>query len=171
MDEAMRKALIEEFEVKSERLSRMMQQMPEMEAAYRQYEAAERACAVKETEIALREEAEEVQRMGVHCKKAQEQVNAATKTGDPAYMAQCKENREAEHLAMELAEKRLEEAKAAYQAALAQYGFEDEAAYRAAFLAKPAFMKLEKKVQPFRMEYAELYARCEEIEKQLSADE
>lgn len=167
MDEAMRKALEQEFDEKGARLAEMMQ-MPEMEEACQQYEAAVRALAVKEIENAAKEEEEEVERMGVHCKKAQEQLNAATASGDPTYIAQCKENRAAEQLAMDLANKRLAEAKERYASALAQYGFNDEAAYRAAFLAKPAFMKLEKKTQPFRKEYAELYARCDEIEKLLS---
>ena len=171
MDETMRKALEQEFDEKSARLSEMMEQMPAMQQAYQQYEAALRAFAVKELENAMKEEEDEVKRMNGHCQRAQEQVNAATKTGDPTYIAQCKEARAAEQLAMELAQRRLAEAKARYAEALSQHGFEDEAAYRAAFMAKPAFMKLEKNLQPFREEYAALLARCEEIEALLSKEE
>ena len=171
MDEMMRKALEEEFDAKSTRLSEMMQQMPEMEAAYKQYEAAVRAYTVKDAEIALKDEEEEVMRMDVHCQKAQGSLNAALQTGDPTRIAQCKQMREDEHLALDLAQRRLQEAKSHYEAVLAQQGFADEEAYRAAFLAKPAFLKLEKKVQPFRKEYAELLVRCEEIEKLLSEEE
>jgi len=171
MDDMTRKALEAEFDEKSARLSEMMEKMPEMQAAYQKYEAAVRARTVKELEIAAKDETAEMERMQARCQQAQNDLNAATQAGDPARIAACKEKRADEHLAFDLAERRMQDACRRYQTEIVQQGFASEQAYAQAFLAKPAFMKLEKTIQPFRQEYAGLLARCEEIEKLLSEGE
>lgn len=171
MDETMRIALEAEFDEKSAKLSDMMEKMPEMQAAYAQYEAAARALAVKEAENAAREEDAEVERMQGHCEKALSNLNAAKESGDDARVAPCQAAYEAELLAFDLAKKRQQEAYSRYEAALTQQGFESKDAYQQAFLPKPKFMKLEETIQPFRKEYAQLLARCEEIETLLSENE
>lgn len=171
MTEMERNALEREFEDKSGRLTEMMIQMGEMEKLYKKYEAAARANAVMTAYEAMTAESDEVERMSKHASRAEAQSKNAKSSGAKELADAAKEAAAAQNLALDLARKKQAEAKAAYEAALAENGFESEAAFKAAFLTKPAFMKLEETVNPFRMEYATLLARCEEIEVLLSDEE
>lgn len=167
MTDMERNALEREFEEKSGRLSEMMEKMPEMQAAYQQLEAALRARAVKDAEIAAKDETAEMERMLARCQKAKAELDSAKQAGDEARMAAASQRCEDEHLAFDLAEHRMQDACRRYQAEIVRQGFGSETAYAAAFLTKPAQLKLEEKVNPFREEYAKLLARCEEIERLL----
>ena len=171
MNEMERIALEREFEEKSGRLTEMMLQMGDMQIAYRKWEAASRANAVMEAYDALTAENDEVARMSKHVDRAaQESKNAAASGAkELAYAAKAAVN--AQQMALDLAKEKQAKAKAAYEAALAENGFESEEAFKAAFLTKPAFMKLDETVTPFRMEYATLLARCEEIEALLPEED
>ena len=170
MDDTQRIALEKEFEEKSARLTGMMTQMDEMQKAWKQLEAANRARAVKDAENAAKDETAEMERMLARCQQAKSDLNAATQAGDKARIAACQQKCDDEHLAFDLAERRMQDACRRYQAELVRQGFGSEQAYQAAFLTKPAHMKLEETVNPFREEYAALLARCEEIEKLLSEE-
>ena len=170
MDDTQRIALEQEFEEKSARLTEMMEQVPDMQKAYQQLEAAVRARAVKDAENAAKDETVEMERMLARCQQAQSDLEAAMQSGNEARIALCKQRREDEHLAFDLAERRMQDGCRRYQAEIIRQGFGSEAAYQAAFLTKPALLKLEEKVNPFREEYAALLARCEEIEKLLSEE-
>lgn len=171
MTDMERNALEREFEDKSGRLSEMMIQMSEMEKLYKKYEAAVRANAVMEAYEALRAENDEVGRMQGHVSKATTESKNAKRSGEKMLAEAAVEALDAQKLALDLAHQKQEEARAAYEAALKENGFDSEDAFKAAFLTKPAFMKLEETINPFRMEYATLLARCEEIEALLSAEE
>ena len=171
MTDKERNALEREFEDKSGRLTEMMIQMSEMEKLYKKYEAAARANVVMTAYEAMTAEGDEVERMSRHASRAKEQSKNARTSGVKEFADAAKQAADAQQLALDLAVKKQAEAKAAYEAALAENGFESEAAFKAAFLTKPAFMKLDETVTPFRMEYATLLARCEEIEALLSDEE
>lgn len=164
MNDTERKALEQEFEEKSARLTEMMARMPEMEAAYARYEAASRASMMATLYDLLKDEKEELARMQHHVAKAREEREAAEKTGSKTRIAAAREAVESEELALSHAQALLEKAQARYAAEMPRQGFDSESAWQAAFLTKPAFMNLEGKIQPFRREYAELLARCQEIE-------
>ena len=164
MNEMERIALEREFEDKSGRLTEMMLQMSDMQTAYRKWEAASRANAVMAAYEAMTAENDEVARMQKHVDRAAEESKNAASSGAKAAA-------NAQQLALDLAKEKQASAKAAYEAALAENGFDSEEAFKAAFLTKPAFMKLDETVTPFRMEYATLLARCEEIEALLPEDE
>ena len=164
MNDMERNALEREFEEKSGRLTEMMLQMSDMQIAYRKWEAACRANAVMQAYDALTAENEEVARMQKHVERAtQESKNAAT-SGAKELAQAAKAAANAQQLALDLAMEKQASAKAAYEAALTANGFDSEDAFKAAFLAKPAFMKLDETITPFRTEYAALLARCQEIE-------
>ena len=171
MTDMERNALEREFEDKSGRLTEMMIQMGEMEKLYKKYEAASRANAVMEAYEAMTAENDEVERMSKHVSRAEEQSKNAKTSGAKELAEAARQAAAAQQLALDLAVKKQADAKAAYEAALAENGFDSEDAFKAAFLTKPAFMKLEETVNPFRMEYATLLARCEEIEALLPDDE
>ena len=171
MTDKERNALEREFEDKSGRLREMMIQMGDMEKAYKKWEAASRANAVMAAYEAMTAESDEVERMSKHAKRAEEQSKNAKTSGAKELADAAKEAAKAQKLALELAVKKQAEAKTAYEAALAENGFDSEAAFKAAFLTKPAFMKLDETVTPFRMEYATLLARCEEIVALLPEEE
>jgi len=171
MTEMERNALEREFEDKSGRLTEMMIQMSDMQTAYKKYEAAARANAVMVAYEAMTAENDEVERMQKHVSRAEEQSKNAKTSGTKEFASAAKEAAKAQQLALELALKKQAEAKTAYEAALHENGFDSEEAFKAAFLTKPAFMKLDETINPFRMEYATLLARCEEIEALLSAEE
>lgn len=171
MTDMERNALEKEFEEKSARLTEMMIQMGDMEKAWKQYEAAARANTVMEAYEALTAENDEVARMRNHISKATTESKNAKRSGEKMLADAAGEALEALKLSCNLAEKKQVEAKARYEAALSENGFASEAAFKAAFLTKPAFMKLGETINPFRMEYAQLLARCEEIEKLLGDEE
>lgn len=171
MTDMERNALEREFEDKSGRLTEMMIQMGEMEKLYKKYEAASRANAVMEAYEAMTAENNEVERMSKHVSRAAEESKNAASSGAKELAKAAKAAANAQQLALDLAKEKQTSAKAAYEAALAENGFNSEEAFKSAFLAKPAFMKLEETVNPFRMEYATLLARCEEIEALLGDEE
>lgn len=167
MDDTQRQALEAEFEQNRARLTEMMDSLPQMQAAHAQYEAAARANAVAAAYDALKDEKEEISRMEGHVAAAQASLDAANKRNDKTGSAMAGEKLEAETLALGHAQELLAAAQARYDAEITRQGFDSEAAWQAAFLTKPAFMKLEETLTPFREEYARLLARCEEIEAQL----
>lgn len=171
MNEMERIALEREFEEKSGRLTEMMLQMGDMQIAYRKWEAASRANAVMEAYDALTAENDEVARMSKHVDRAAQESKNAAASGAKELADAAKAAVNAQQMALDLAKEKQAKAKAAYEAALAQNGFESEEAFKAAFLTKPAFMKLDETVTPFRMEYATLLARCEEIEALLPEED
>ena len=164
-------ALEREFEEKSGRLTEMMLQMGDMQIAYRKWEAASRANAVMEAYDALTAENDEVARMSKHVDRAAQESKNAAASGAKELADAAKAAVNAQQMALDLAKEKQAKAKAAYEAALAENGFESEEAFKAAFLTKPAFMKLDETVTPFRMEYATLLARCEEIEALLPEED
>lgn len=133
-------------------------------------EAAIRARAVKHAENAAKEETAEMERMLARCQQAKAVLSAANHTGDEARIASAQQACNEEHLAFDLAERRMQDACRRYQAEIIRQGFADESAYQKAFRTKPVQEKLEAKVTPFRMEYAALLTRCEEIESLLSKE-
>ena len=171
MNEMERIALEREFEEKSGRLTEMMLQMGDMQIAYRKWEAASRANAVMEAYDALTAENDEVARMSKHVDRAAQESKNAAASGAKELADAAKAAANAQQLALDLAKEKQAKAKAAYEAALTENGFESEEAFKAAFLTKPAFMKLDETVTPFRMEYATLLARCEEIEALLPEED
>ena len=171
MNEMERIALEREFEEKSGRLTEMMLQMGDMQIAYRKWEAASRANAVMEAYDALTAENDEVARMSKHVDRAAQESKNAAASGAKELADAAKAAVNAQQMALDLAKEKQAKAKAAYEAALAENGFESEEAFKAAFLTKPAFMKLDETVTPFRMEYATLLARCEEIEALLPEED
>ena len=171
MNEMERTALEKEFEEKSGRLTEMMLQMSDMQTAYRKWEAASRANAVMEAYDALTAENDEVARMQKHVDRAAEESKNAANSGAKELADAAKAAANAQKLALDLAKEKQANAKAAYEAALAANGFDSEDAFKAAFLTKPAFMKLDETVTPFRTEYAALLSRCQEIEALLPEDE
>ena len=171
MNEMERTALEKEFEEKSGRLTEMMLQMSDMQTAYRKWEAASHANAVMEAYDALTAENDEVARMQKHADRAAEESKNAASSGAKELADAAKAAANAQKLALDLAKDKQANAKAAYEAALAANGFDSEDAFKAAFLTKPAFMKLDETVTPFRMEYATLLARCEEIEALLPEED
>ena len=171
MNEMERVALEREFEEKSGRLTEMMLQMSDMQIAYRKWEAASRANAVMEAYDALTAENDEVARMSKHVDRAAQESKNAAASGAKELADAAKAAANAQQLALDLAKEKQAKAKAAYEAALTENGFESEEAFKAAFLTKPAFMKLDETVTPFRMEYATLLARCEEIEALLPEED
>ena len=171
MNEMERIALEREFEEKSGRLTEMMLQMGDMQIAYRKWEAASRANAVMEAYDALTAENDEVARMSKHVDRAAQESKNAAASGAKELADAAKAAVNAQQMALDLAREKQAKAKAAYEAALAENGFESEEAFKAAFLTKPAFMKLDETVTPFRMEYATLLARCEEIEALLPEED
>lgn len=164
MNDTERLALEQEFEAKSAKLTEMMARMPEMEAAYAKYEAAARAGVIAALYDAFKEETEELARMEQHVEKAREALNAATKAANKDRIAAAREALQSEELACDHAKTLLQKAQARYEEEVTRQHFESEAAWQAAFLGKPAFMKLEETIQPFRQEYAQLLTRCQEIE-------
>lgn len=171
MTDMERNALEKEFEDKSGRLSEMMIQMSDMQTAWKKYEAAVRANAVMEAYEALKAENDEVERMQGHVSKATTESKNAKRSGAKEFAEAAAQALDAQKLALDLALEKQADAKAAYEAALKENGFDSEAAFKSAFLGKPAFMKLDETINPFRMEYAQLLARCEEIEALLSGEE
>ena len=171
MNEMERIALEREFEDKSGRLTEMMLQMSDMQTAYRKWEAASRANAVMAAYEAMTAENDEVARMQKHVDRAAEESKNAASSGAKELAQAAKAAANAQQLALDLAKEKQASAKAAYEAALAENGFDSEEAFKAAFLTKPAFMKLDETVTPFRMEYATLLARCAEIEALLPEDD
>lgn len=171
MTDIQRTALEKEFEDKSARLTEMMIQMGDMEKAWKKLEAATRANVVMEAYEALTAENDEVARMQKHVDRAAQESKNAASSGAKELAEAAKAAVNAQQLALDLAKEKQAAAKAAYEAALTAQSFASEAAFKAAYLTKPAFMKLEETVNPFRMEYAQLLARCEEIEALLPEDE
>lgn len=171
MDNAQRNALEREFEDKSARLTEMMIQMGDMQKAWQKYEAATRAGLVKTLYDALTAEEEEVARMQGHVNKAAEEAKNAKRSGEKTLANAAAEAHKAQQLALDLAISHRDNARRAYEGMLAQQGFDSEAAFKAAYLTKPQFLKLEETIMPFRMEYATLLARCEEIEALLGDEE
>ena len=171
MNEMERIALEREFEEKSGRLTEMMLQMSDVQIAYRKWEAASRANAVMEAYDALTAENDEVARMSKHVDRAAQESKNAAASGAKELADAAKAAVNAQQMALDLAKEKQAKAKAAYEAALAENGFESEETFKAAFLTKPAFMKLDETVTPFRMEYATLLARCEEIEALLPEED
>lgn len=171
MTDMERNALEREFEDKSGRLSEMMIQMSEMEKLYKKYEAAVRANAVMTFYEAVTREQEEASRMQKHVHKACKECEAAQASKEQTLIDAASEAWQAQKLAHSHALLQMENAQIRYVEELKNQGFDSEDAFKAAFLTKPAFMKLEETVNPFRMEYATLLARCEEIEALLSAEE
>jgi len=168
MNDTERNALEQEFEETSAKLTEMMARLPEMEAAYAKYEAAARAGMVAAFYDLVKEETEEIARMDKHVVKAQEALAAAEKTASKDQLAAAREALTGEELAYAHAQELLKKAQSCYNEEITHQGFDSEAAWQAAFLTKPAFMKLEETIQPFRIEYAQLLKRCEEIEALLS---
>lgn len=171
MDNTQRNALEREFEDKSGRLTEMMMQMSDMQTAWQKYEAATRAGLVKTLYDALAEEEEEVARMQKHVNNAAEEAKKVRLSGEKALADAAEEARKAQQLALDHAIAHRDSARRAYENMLAQQGFDSEAAFKAAYLTKPQFLKLEETIMPFRMEYAQLLARCEEIEALLGDEE
>lgn len=168
MDDMQRKALEQEFEQVSAKLTEMMGQMPEMEAAYAKYEAASRANMVAAIYDILTEEQAECERMEGHVNTAQASYDAAKKREDQSGSVLALDKLNAQKLALEHAKSHLEKAKARFAQEIARQGFESEDAFKAAFLTKPAFMNLEAKLRPFTEEYNALLERCREIDALLA---
>lgn len=168
MDDMQRKALEQEFEQASARLTEMMGMMPEMEAAYAKYEAASRAGMVSAIYDVLCEEQAECERMEGHVATAQASYDAAKKREDQTGSVLALDKLNAQKLALEHAKAHLEKAKARFAQEIERQGFDSEEAFKAAYLNKPAFMNLEEKLRPFSQEYNTLLERCKEIDALLA---
>ena len=169
MDDMQKTQLENEFEQKSARLTVMMAQTTSIQAACRKLENARRARIIRDAENAAKDETAEMERMLARCQQAQSDYEAAMHSGDEARIAACRQKRDDEHLAYDLAERRMQDACRRYQAEITRQGFGSEQAYQAAFLTKPAQQKLEETISAFREEYTTLLKRCEELADLLEA--
>lgn len=169
MNDVERAMLEKEFEIKSARLSQMMEQMPEMDKECKRLHKATCALTLFEAERTAKQEVADLERQIPLWQQAHRDYEEAMKEGDEEKIAACKARVDEEMRLYKAAEAHMQESYRRYQAEAGRKIFKNQGEMEAAFIPLAEQEKIAQKLTAFQEEYNALLKRCEELADLLDA--